>query len=246
MDTNADTPTPDAETVTPEVEDTASAPEADAAIEEASTRMFSLLENLSTRLETFEARFEALETKNTVDVELDTEPSDPPSIAPEVPVSPQQINDLPTQENFEEAKLHGRLMALEARLTAMDDEKAAVSRFNAACEELKDISLSTASKESLRKFAALGQDHLDAVVATFKADLPRFPAPTLDAAHGATASANDPAEVAAYANDPNKLARARHFAAEFADSPPGMSCDLKTYLEINVERPLRADVVSVK
>ena len=200
----------------------------DEAIESAAERMFSLFDALSTKVEGLSEKLDELSQQDT------------PDITPDSPVTGEEINETPAvdPETFSasEAKLHGRLMALEQRLADEDKEKTTTSLYSAALKTLEEYNLTDEIKARLQTFAAQGEENLGVIVQTFQETLTKFPAPTVEDATDASGTPDSDA-VAAYSADTKKHARARALEGQYNElKSNGLKCSLPEFIESNMNR----------
>lgn len=124
---------------------------------------------------------------------------------------------------------------------AATSQREAATRLTAAKAKLNGHNLSTQDDADLAEFAALGQVHLDRVVSMIERR-PRDMGGDIEEffSRGSTdGGTGEPADVAKYAADPKKYARAKELArAHVALQKVGIGASLKEYLDVNMDPKL--------
>ena len=130
----------------------------------------------------------------------------PPVATP--PVDPAQF-----------AELKGEIAALREKDKARETRDTIATLSAQAKSELRDYNLSSELDADIAHFAALGKDHLDRFVASFKRNSVKDPAPSLKAIEESAAKPNELPEIATFAAKLPEDKRGAYFKAarEVAD-----------------------------
>jgi len=108
-----------------------------------------------------------------------------------------------------------KFSALQKRLDEREASEKAKSLVDKALESMKGYQIGEKAKAQLAKFAAEGEERLNAFVETLKEITPKDPPRTFAAAEAANVSATDPSVVKFAQQGAEKLEAAAKFAAEY-------------------------------